>query len=118
MLCPGRFIFWLNLYLNFFTGPYGKFEADKLDRLIRDHLDVKEKHVLVVGSQSPWIEVMALRNGAKKVTTLEYTKIISEDPRIESIEGHQFMKMYQDKSMPEFDAVISFSSVEHSGLGR
>ena len=83
-----------------------------------DQLDVKDKHVLVVGSQSPWIEIMALKNGAREITTMEYTKIISEDPRINTIEAHQFMKMYQEGTLPEFDVVISYSSVEHSGLGR
>ena len=44
-------------------GPYGKAESDKLRRLMKDHLEVKDKHVLVVGSQSPWMEMMALRLG-------------------------------------------------------
>ena len=36
---------------------------------MKDHLDVKEKHILIIGSESPWIETMALRLGASHVTT-------------------------------------------------
>ncbi|VDD85998.1 unnamed protein product, partial [Enterobius vermicularis] len=46
---------------------------------------------VVVGSRSPWVEAICLRNGAKKV---------------------EFR--YEGK----FDFIISFSSIEHSGLGR
>ena len=33
-------------------------------------MDLKDKHVLVIGSERPWIEAMALQTGATKVTTL------------------------------------------------
>ena len=36
---------------------------------MKDHLVVKEKHILIIGSESPWIETMALRLGASHVTT-------------------------------------------------
>ena len=36
---------------------------------MKDHLDVEEKHILIIGSESPWIETMALRLGARHVTT-------------------------------------------------
>lgn len=101
-----------------FTGPYGKPEADRINRFLKDHVDVKGKQVLVIGSETPWIEVFALNNGAKHVTTLEYTKILNEIPEITTILPEDFNKMFLEKSLPEFDLVISYSSVEHSGLGR
>ena len=52
-----------------YAGPYGKQETDNLNRIMKDHLDVKEKHILIIGSESPWIETMALRLGASHVTT-------------------------------------------------
>ena len=52
-----------------YAGPYGKQETDNLNRIMKDHLDVEEKHILIIGSESPWIETMALRLGASHVTT-------------------------------------------------
>ena len=89
-----------------------------MDRFIRDYLDVEGKEVLVIGSESPWIEILALRNGAKHVTTLEYQKITSEDSRISPILPEDLNKMFLSDNPPEFDVIISFSSLEHSGLGR
>ena len=33
-------------------------------------MDLKDKHVLVIGSEQPWLEAMILEAGASKVTTL------------------------------------------------
>ena len=80
-------------------------------------LDIKDKHVLVIGSETPWIEVMALHHrGAKKVTTVDYHKMKCEDPRINLIHSTDFNEMFLKNQLPEFDAIISFSSLEHSGL--
>ena len=82
-------------------------------------LDIRDKHVLVIGSETPWIEVMALHHKlAKKVTTVDYHKMKCEDPRINLIHSTDFNQMFLKNELPEFDAIISFSSVEHSGLGR
>ncbi|KIH48859.1 hypothetical protein ANCDUO_21068, partial [Ancylostoma duodenale] len=42
---------------------------------------VKNMTGIVLGSQKPWVEVMALRNGAKEVWTVEYqqTKVVGTD---------------------------------------
>lgn len=101
-----------------YEGPYGKPMVDKIDRYLKTQMEIKDKHVLIIGSESPWIEVLALRNGAKHVTTLEYSKIHNEIPEITTLLPEDFNSMFLDKSLPTFDFVISFSSVEHSGLGR
>ena len=101
-----------------FRGPYKKSDADEINEFIGTYLDVKDKHVLVIGSERPWIEIMALRHGAKHVTTLEYSKIISEHPQISGILPSELSQKFLDNSLEKFDAIISFSSVEHSGLGR
>ena len=35
-----------------------------------DNIQLKDKHVLVIGSETPWLEAILLAKGAKKVTTL------------------------------------------------
>ena len=40
-------------------------------------MDLKDKHVLVIGSEQPWLEAMILEAGASKVTTLGNTTYTS-----------------------------------------
>ena len=70
-------------------------------------------HVGVLGSTSPWIEVILLQLG-NKVTTIEYNVPICEDPDIECISYFDEFKNMRKC----FDAIVSFSSIKHSGLGR
>mgnify|MGYP000493817094 CR=1 FL=1 len=76
------------------------------------------KTVLVVGSQRPWVEVIALYAGAAKVVTLEYGAIESHHPQISTMTPDVFRQKYFEKQLPQFDAVLTYSSIEHSGLGR
>ena len=43
---------------------------------------VNGKQVLVVGSETPWVEAIVLAVGAKSVTTLEYNEIVSTHPQV------------------------------------
>ena len=101
-------------------GGYGTKIVKNMANIINDHMidQVKDGHVLVIGSQSPWIEGMLLVLGAKKITTLEYSKIISEHPQIDIVTPEELRKQFNAGNIPQFDAMVSFSSLEHSGLGR
>ena len=61
---------------------------------------------------------MALMLGAKHVTTIDYVNLSSEDPRITVLHATEFNAKFLRNELPEFDAIISYSSLEHSGLGR
>ena len=84
---------------------------------IDEHLPVDGKHVLVIGSQSPWIETILLNKGAKNITTFDYVKIRSEHPQVEVLTPEELSDKFLNKKI-RYDVIISFSSVEHSGLGR
>ena len=56
--------------------------------------------------------------GAKHVTTIDYVNLSSEDPRITVLHATEFNAKFLRNELPEFDAIISYSSLEHSGLGR
>jgi SAM-dependent methyltransferase len=65
-----------------------------------------------MGSVTPWYESITLsKNGVP--FTIEYNKIISEDPRIHTYTVAEF-----NQNPRKFDAVLSISSFEHDGLGR
>lgn len=101
-------------------GLYGIKACQEIGRHIRDHMSkqVQGGHVLVIGSQVPWLEAILLEHGAKKVTTLEYVEIENQHPDLEVITPQEFQKRFEDGSLPQFDAMATFSSLEHSGLGR
>lgn len=59
-----------------------------------------------------------MAEGAGRVTTLEYGFINSTHPRLDTILPSDFDEMYLKGTLPVYDGATSFSSIEHSGLGR
>ena len=97
-------------------GNYGVSEVRQL-KLGLGQMNLSGASVLVIGSEIPWVEACVLDAGASLVTTLEYGEIISEHPRVKTVTPSQFRARYSEYN-EIFDAVVTFSSVEHSGLGR
>ena len=52
------------------------------------------------------------------MVTLEYAPIESDHPQLEILKPSKFRSRYIDGTLGLFDAVVSFSSLEHAGLGR
>lgn len=83
------------------------------------HLDaiqkypIKGKDIAVIGSLTPWVESILLNNGASSVTTIEYNVPKCESSLIKCISYDEFKN-----STVKYDAIFSYSSIEHSGLGR
>jgi hypothetical protein len=81
--------------------------------------EVSGKSIAVIGTISPWIEAIAYEVGAAKITTLDYTRKIYEDSRLEWIHVNDYLEeIIKSGQFEEFDNIASFSSIEHSGLGR
>ena len=93
--------------------PYSngaKFHLQAFEKYINS---IKNKKVAVIGSQSPWIEAILVNCGAKEVTTVEYNVPICNHHIIKAISYTDFCN-----SSEKYDAIVSYSSIEHSGLGR
>lgn len=83
---------------------------------------IKDKKVLVVGTEFPWLELFCIICGAQTITTVEYRPVTWEgelkiNTEFDTITWHDFesnMAQYQ----AQYDLVLSYSSIEHSGLGR
>ena len=99
-------------------GSYGNDVIARIQNLIRKYIPAKDKSFLVIGSTRPWIEVILLAEGAKHITTLEYNPYPCDHPNITTISPTDFSDLVRSKVAPQFDAMVSFSSLEHSGLGR
>ncbi|CAH1778602.1 unnamed protein product [Owenia fusiformis] len=80
--------------------------------------EISNNRGVVIGSQSPWLEALALSAGAKHMTTLEYNNNPFLHPNITKIHPYDMAKIYANGSFQEFDFALSYSSIEHSGLGR
>ena len=99
-------------------GTYGVSETNALRRALQHAPRIKNGRVLVIGTEIPWVEACALEAGAREVVTLEYGKIVSEHPKVSTMTPHDFRLRYLNNTLGRFDAIITFSSIEHSGLGR
>jgi hypothetical protein len=76
---------------------------------------------LVVGSRTPWLEAVALEAGAETVTTIEYGALptgANAHPRLRALTPDAARRAALRGELGGFDAALTFSSVEHSGLGR
>lgn len=78
---------------------------------------INNKNIAVIGSKMPWIECICLNNQANKVTTVEYNIPICNYPNIDILEYYSEFKENKNNHN-KFDGIISYSSIEHSGLGR
>ena len=99
---------------------YGTEAALDVERHLREHMEdvVADGHILVIGSQIPWVEAILLELGVRKITTVDYTPIINEHPQIETLTPEELSDQYLNQSGREYDGIVTYSSVEHSGLGR
>ena len=99
-------------------GGYGveinKIVANKL----QEYISVENKHVLVIGSKLPWLEVILLSLNVGNITTLEYNRYVTDHPKINVISPLKFGDLVRSNTAIMFDAMVTFSSLEHSGLGR
>lgn len=75
--------------------------------------NITGKNVAVIGSESPWIEAMLL-NLNNNVTTIEYNVPEGDYNLITCRNYFSYFENTHDK----FDCIVTYSSVEHSGLGR
>ena len=69
--------------------------------------------LLVAGSSVPWVEVIAVAYDAKEVVTSDYQAVECEVDYLHVVSVEEVMRQEGG-----FDAVVSFSSIEHDGLGR
>ena len=100
------------------VNKFGPDINNRIQYFAEKYLNVANKHVLVIGSILPWIESILLTLGVGHITTLEYEPYPSTHDKISTISPEDFSKLVIANKAPVFDAMVSFSSIEHSGLGR
>lgn len=79
---------------------------------------IQTPNIIVIGSEIPWVEACILSvMPHANITTLEFGKIQSKHPQVHTIIPSE-LKQHIQTYYNYFDAVVSFSSIEHTGLGR
>ena len=99
-------------------GSYGVKVVMRMEKILDTYFDLKDKDVLVIGSVRAWIEAILLSKDVKSITTLEYAPYKTDHPKITIISPKDFAKLTKSHKAPTFDVMVTFSSLEHSGLGR
>ena len=74
--------------------------------------------MLVIGSITRWVKTILLAEGAKHITTLDYTVYECDHPKIRTITPSGLPDLIRKSKVKPFDALVTHSSIEHSGLGR
>ena len=64
------------------------------------------------------MEAIILEAGARKITTLEYLPLKSSHPQVGTILPATFAERFLNGTLDRYDVMVTFSSLEHSGLGR
>ena len=110
---------WVSLATNDqLVGNYGITETNHLRSALKSASGIRGGRVLIIGSEVPWVEATVLSLGAKSLITLEYGKILSQHPAVQTMTPAEFKQSFEAGTIGLFDAIVTFSSVEHSGLGR
>jgi len=102
-------------------GTYGTSVTTEVKSFLwESNASIRGKRMYVVGSENPWLEALLLHVGAAHVTTIEYGEIRSEDARIATMTPFAAAQRFAESNglEPQFDGGATFSSLEHSGLGR
>ena len=73
---------------------------------------------LVMGTEVPWVEALLLNEGARLVRTFEYSTIDVQHPRMVAEPCQAVASAALAGRLAPVDLIVSFSSLEHSGLGR
>ena len=86
--------------------------------LIKYKYIIEGKRVAVIGTIKPWAEAMLVNLGASSVTTIEYGELIIDHERVSTITPYRIAEQFITGQVFPYDTVFTYSSLEHSGLGR
>ena len=118
----------VNFYLNELNnaatmtayGGYGDIMLYKM--MEKNKAELKGKSVAILGTQLPWVEAIAIKIGMGTITTLDYTRMKYQNDRNGQLVWRHVFDLFDDalsqKQIEQFENSASFSSIEHSGLGR
>jgi hypothetical protein len=98
------------------TALNGKGLALLAEALRRHSNEIRGKHAIVFGSQTPIVETLLLAMNVSHVTSVEYNRVTYNHSKITTITPDELdARPEKDR---RFDFALSISSFDHDGLGR
>lgn len=96
------------------------YDADSVMSLYAalDKYSIQDKDVAVMGSWRPWVETICLGLGARTVTTVDYNIPNMEQAIRDTYPLKTMTVSDANQSDLKYDMILSYSSMEHDGLGR
>lgn len=87
---------------------------------LRGHM--AKRKILIVGSETYWLELLCAISGATEVTTIEYREIkwtgtLNCKTQMRTMTWDNYVTELA-RHEGQYDLILSYSSIEHSGLGR
>jgi hypothetical protein len=122
-----QIIDWNEAYISKFCMDLGAGKAQGSymrtdDVLVRDVVEgipnIRGSTGMVLGSSNPWVECFGINAGAAAVWTFEYATIVSTHPKLKAKPCKTMAADHLSGALPLVDWIASYSSIEHSGLGR
>ena len=100
------------------SGSYSKADDDLVRDVLLNVPGIAGSTGMVLGSERPWVECFALSAGAATVWTFEYATVVSTHPQLKAKPCKVMAAEHIAGTLPLVDWIASYSSLEHSGLGR
>ena len=109
---------WIKIWSDFVLGIHIIVYLASDLIIIKDQLAVTNQNpdLSFLGSLTPWLEAILLLKGASHVTSFDYNKIVSHHPQVTTLLPNELANEYFNGK--RFDVMATYSSLEHSGLGR
>ena len=80
---------------------------------------IENNQVMIIGSDTPWLEILAKDLGASNVITLEYYRKIYQDKTFKWWHMRDYLNYSITHTLTHYvDFAVSFSTIQHAGLGR
>ena len=100
--------------------PLPNYQDKVLNKIMHKHAAyIKDQTMAVIGTEYPWVEAIAFEVGASHITTLDFTRKKYRLPNLEWLHVNDYLDdVIVQQKLEHFDNVASFSSIEHTGLGR
>ena len=96
-------------------GTYGTKDTNELRDALKHTPGNKNGRLLVIGYRNPWVEACILEEGANEIVSLEYGAIYSKHLQLKTMVTLEFRRHFLENKLENFDAVVTFNSVEHLG---
>jgi len=85
-----------------------------------NNISLKNKNILIIGSNEPWLEAIMLNFDVSNITTIDYNKLSYMNDKIKTFSKIDFNTFYNINGsyINSYDYIFALRAFDHSGLGR